>query len=78
MFPDATDEQIMAIYGHMTQEPYGTLGNLVKGADIHIPNKWRDLGLQQSQKHNSGKDIHIKKANRSKFTEAANEHNMGV
>ena len=78
MFPDATDEQIMAIYGHMTQEPYGTLGNLVKGADIHIPNKWRDLGLQQSQKHNSGKDIHIKKANRGKFTEAANEHNMGV
>lgn len=78
MFPDATDEQIMAIYGHMTQEPYGTLGNLVKGADIHIPNKWRDLGLQQSQKHNSGKDIHIKKANIGKFTEAANEHNMGV
>ena len=28
--------------------------------------------------HNSGKDIHIKKANRGKFTEAANEHNMGV
>lgn len=78
MFPDATDEQIMAIYGHMTQEPYGTLGNLVKGADIHIPNKWRDFGLQQSQNHNSGKDIHIKKANRGKFTEAANEHNMGV
>lgn len=78
MFPDATDEQIMAIYGHMTQEPYGTLGNLVKGADIYIPNKWRDLGLQQSQNHNSGKDIHIKKANRGKFTEAANEHNMGV
>ena len=28
--------------------------------------------------HNSGKDIHIKKANIGKFTEAANEHNMGV
>lgn len=28
--------------------------------------------------HNSGKDIHIKKANRGKFTKAANEHNMGV
>lgn len=28
--------------------------------------------------NNSGKDIHIKKANRDKFTEAANEHNMGV
>lgn len=26
----------------------------------------------------NGKDIHIKKANRGKFTEAANEHNMGV
>ena len=32
----------------------------------------------QQQNHNSGKDIHIKKANRGKFTEAANEHNMGV
>lgn len=28
--------------------------------------------------HNKGKDIHIKKANRGKFTESANEHNMGV
>lgn len=28
--------------------------------------------------HNSGKDIHIKKTNRGKFTEAANEHNTGV
>lgn len=28
--------------------------------------------------YNSGKDIYIKKANRGKFTEAANEHNMGV
>ena len=33
---------------------------------------------ENSQNHNSGKDIHIKKANRGKFTEAANEHNMGV
>lgn len=33
---------------------------------------------EDSQNHNSGKDIHIKKANRGKFTEAANEHNMGV
>lgn len=30
------------------------------------------------ENNNSGKDIHIKKANRGKFTEAANEHNMGV
>lgn len=29
-------------------------------------------------RHNSGKDVHIKKANRGKFIEAANEHNMGV
>lgn len=28
--------------------------------------------------HNSGKDIHINKANRGKFTSAAKEHNMGV
>ena len=77
MFPDATEDQIMAIYGHMTQEPYGMLGNLVKGADIHIPNKWRDAGLEESSKmHNSGKDIHIKKANRGKFTETANEQRL--
>lgn len=30
------------------------------------------------ENNNSGKDIHIKKTNRGKFTEAANEHNMGV
>lgn len=60
MFPDATDEQIMAIYGHMTQEPYGKLGNLVKGVDISTPNKFRDKGLEQmgSDNHNLGKDIH--------------------
>ena len=33
---------------------------------------------KEFDKHDSGKDIHIKKANRGKFTEAANEHNMGV
>lgn len=36
---------------------------------------WSEYGQHY---HNSGKDIHIKKANRGKFTEAANEHNMGV
>lgn len=37
------------------------------------------IGTKLSQeKHNSGKDIHIKKANVGKFTEAANKHNMGV
>lgn len=35
-------------------------------------------GIAANKNHNSGKDIHIKKANRGKFTEAANEHNMGV
>lgn len=35
-------------------------------------------GITANKNHNSGKDIHIKKANRGKFTEAANEHNMGV
>lgn len=35
-------------------------------------------GFTRYENHNSGKDIHIKKTNRGKFTEAANEHNMGV
>lgn len=34
--------------------------------------------LTSEDKFNPGKDIHIKKANRGKFTKAANEHNMGV
>lgn len=34
--------------------------------------------LAGKSSHDNGKDIHIKKANRGKFTEAANEHNMGV
>lgn len=36
------------------------------------------IDLKSRIRHNSGKDIHIKKANRGKFTKAANEHNMGV
>lgn len=36
------------------------------------------VGYTEMENHNSGKDIHIKKANRGKFTKAANEHNMGV
>lgn len=34
--------------------------------------------LLSQDDYNSGKDIHIKKVNRGKFTEAANKHNMGV
>lgn len=34
MFPDATDEQIMAIYQHMDKVPKSAMGKLVKGADI--------------------------------------------
>lgn len=46
-----------------TIDEYGNFWRSWEGSDIF---------------HNSGKDIHIKKANRGKFTEAANEHNMGV
>lgn len=34
--------------------------------------------LLSQDDYNSGKDIHIKKANKGKFTETANRHNMGV
>ena len=34
--------------------------------------------IVRPKRYKKGKDIHIKKANRGKFTEAANEHNMGV
>lgn len=41
IFPDATDEQIMAIYQHMDKIPESTMGKLVKGADIKEPNQFR-------------------------------------
>ena len=41
IFPDATDEQIMAIYQHMDKVPESTIGKLVKGADIKEPNQFR-------------------------------------
>lgn len=41
MFPDATDEQIMAIYQHMDKIPESAIGKLVKGADIKEPNQFR-------------------------------------
>lgn len=41
MFPDATDEQIMAIYQHMDKVPESAMGKLVKGADIAEDNPFR-------------------------------------
>ena len=41
IFPDATDEQIMAIYQHMDKIPESAMGKLVKGADIKEPNQFR-------------------------------------
>lgn len=41
MFPDATNEQIMAIYQHMDKVPESAIGKLVKGADIAEDNPFR-------------------------------------
>ena len=41
IFPDATDEQIMAIYQHMDKVPESSIGKLVKGADIAQDNPFR-------------------------------------
>ena len=41
IFPDATDEQIMAIYQHMDKVPESAMGKLVKGADISEDNPFR-------------------------------------
>ena len=41
IFPDATDEQIMAIYQHMDKVPESAIGKLVKGADIAENNPFR-------------------------------------
>ncbi len=41
IFPDATDEQIMAIYQHMDKVPESAMGKLVKGADIKEHNQFR-------------------------------------
>lgn len=41
MFPDATNEQIMAIYQHMDKVPESAMGKLVKGADIAEDNPFR-------------------------------------
>ena len=41
IFPDATDEQIMAIYQHMDKVPESAMGKLVKGVDIAEDNQFR-------------------------------------
>ena len=41
IFPDATNEQIMAIYQHMDKVPESAMGKLVKGADIADDNPFR-------------------------------------
>ena len=41
IFPDATDEQIMAIYQHMDKVPESAMGKLVKGVDIAENNPFR-------------------------------------
>lgn len=41
IFPDATNEQIMAIYQHMDKVPESAMGKLVKGADIAEDNPFR-------------------------------------
>ena len=43
IFPDATDEQIMAIYQHMDKVPESAMGKLVKGADIAEDNPFRNF-----------------------------------
>lgn len=46
IFPDATDEQIMAIYQHMDKVPESAMGKLVKGADIAEDNPFRTFKSQ--------------------------------
>ena len=46
IFPDATDEQIMAIYQHMDKVPESAMGKLVKGVDIAEDNKFRTFKSQ--------------------------------
>ena len=55
-----------------------TASSLAIFTNLSLVNQLCLLFPLQQQNHNSGKDIHIKKANRGKFTKAANEHNMGV
>lgn len=51
IFPDATDEQIMAIYQHMDKVPESAMGKLVKGADIAEDNPFRVFIKQNSNQN---------------------------
>lgn len=57
MFPDATDEQIMAIYQHMDKVPESAMGKLVKGADIAEDNPFRVFKDSNILKQNSNGNI---------------------
>ena len=48
IFPDATNEQIMAIYQHMDKVPESAMGKLVKGADIAENNPFRNYSWTNS------------------------------
>lgn len=48
IFPDATDEQIMAIYQHMDKVPESAMGKLVKGVDIAEGNPFRNYSWANS------------------------------
>ena len=48
IFPDATDEQIMAIYQHMDKVPESAMGKLVKGVDIAEDNPFRNYSWTNS------------------------------
>ncbi len=41
MFPQVSNDQIQAIYGHMNSDPIHPLTRLVKGVDIKEPNEFR-------------------------------------
>lgn len=57
MFPDATNEQIMAIYQHMDKVPESAMGKLVKGADIAEDNPFRTFKQDSNiLKQNSNKN----------------------
>ena len=47
MFPDASKEQIRAIYEHMGSDPQNYISKLVKGADIKEPNQFRTDSLYE-------------------------------
>ena len=60
IFPDATDEQIMAIYQHMDKVPESAMGKLVKGADIAEDNPFRtfkqDSNILKQNSNQNGLD----------------------